>query len=993
MKTSTTIPKNPDLIHSMDFERLRQEGLAHIESLSSDIWTDYNAHDPGITILEALCYAITELGYRTNFEIVDHLAQASGQTFFTARDILTSAPLTVLDYRKLLIDIQGINNAWLFTDGKQEVPIFLNCSEDILQYEAAENELVLKGLYTVLLDLSMDLEMGDMNTGDIVLENIAFPFSTMLDIEAGEFQLKFELPGIKEINKKILTSDFTDFAIEKHPSMNWHYQFKIDLTDGEFIEIPFGVGIPKNLLKGKISDSHVALMLEDVDFGTLVLETYLEKISKADQIINNAVKTLHENRNLCEDFICAQPVDSEEVALCFDVDINPDTDIEKVQAEIYFTIENYLNPPVAFYTLKELLEKGTPTDEIFEGPKLGHGFIDTVELENAQLKEVIYASDIINLLMDLEGVRSIRNFLMTKYNKNGKPVDGQKGLSWCLPIKSMHKPVMSTAYSKILFFKDGFPFLSRYEEVMDTVHLLHAQNSTGKLVPTFADLTVPKGSNRDTLSYWPIQYDLPMVYGVGEFGLPPEADNLRKAQQQQLKGYLMFFEQLLADLFAQLSNAKNLFSTDDLRQTYFAQYLGKIKETEGILLQDMEKALTNDPIDPVSQELWQKLYESKNGFLERRNRFLDHLLARFSESFSDYSLMMYRINLENISLEKIEPEEIIDIKIKTLKTYPEISYSRSLAYNYFPQDEEYKLDETRLWDTENVSGLEKRVSQLTGIKNFTRRFLYCIKHVEIICEEVEVEGEIHCMHSFSLTSRNGVRLVSKQYEDKSEAEQVLEETLELALDPENFHYTTQQVKLKKQNSIILASEKTFPTEEEAMSVIAELVTELSGDCPDPEGIHLIEHILLRPKSKDFKLMEVCLHDCDCPCELDIYSFRVSVVLPHWPKHFDNMAFRQYFEKKIREEAPAHLQLKVCWVSNEKLREFEARYKSWTEELARFKSDGNNSTAYQEANDRMLAILAKLNSVYPTATLHDCEESDADKNPVMLGKTILGTQKL
>jgi hypothetical protein len=355
--------------------------------------------------------------------------------------------------------------------------------------------------------------------------------------------------------------------------------------------------------------------------------------------------------------------------------------------------------------------------------------------------------------------------------------------------------------------------------------------------------------------------------------------------------------------------------------------------------------------------------------------------------------MMYRINLENLSLEKIEPEEIIDIKIKTLQTYPEISYSRSLAYNYFPQDEEYKLDETRIWDTENVSGLQKRVSQLTGIKNFTRRFLYCIKHVEIICEEVEVEGEIHCMHSFSLTSRNGVRLVSKQYEDKSEAEQVLEEAMELALDPENFHYTTQQVKLKKQNSIILASEKTFPTEEEAMPVIAELVTELSGDCPEPEGMHLIEHILLRPKSKDFKLMEVCLHDCDCPCEQDIYSFRVSVVLPHWPKHFDNMAFRQYFEKKIREEAPAHLQLKVCWVSNEKLREFEARYKSWTEELARFKSDGNNSTAYQEANDRMLAILAKLNSVYPTATLHDCEESDADKNPVMLGKTILGTQKL
>ena len=202
MKRSPTIPKNPNLAHSMDFERLRQEGLTFIERLSSNIWTDYNTHDPGITILEAVCYAITELGYRSNFEIKDLLTQASGQTFFTARQVLTSAPLTVTDYRKLLVDLPGINNAWLLTDGKQEVPIFLNCEADKLQYEPSKENLVLKGLYSVLLDLSIDLELGDLNTGDIELENIAFPLSPMIDIEAGEFQVKFELPSIKEVNKK-----------------------------------------------------------------------------------------------------------------------------------------------------------------------------------------------------------------------------------------------------------------------------------------------------------------------------------------------------------------------------------------------------------------------------------------------------------------------------------------------------------------------------------------------------------------------------------------------------------------------------------------------------------------------------------------------------------------------------------------------------------------------------------------------------------------------
>jgi hypothetical protein len=105
-----------------------------------------------------------------------------------------------------------------------------------------------------------------------------------------------------------------------------------------------------------------------------------------------------------------------------------------------------------------------------------------------------------------------------------------------------------------------------------------------------------------------------------------------------------------------------------------------------------------------------------------------------------------------------------------------------------------------------------------------------------------------------------------------------------------------------------------------------------------------------------------------------------------------MAFRNYFERKIREEAPAHVQLKICWIGNEALRQFEVIYKDWVETLAAFSQDSQNIDGFREANDRLIHILANLNSVYPKATLHDCEESDEDKNPVKLGKTILGTQK-
>ena len=78
MKNQTTISKSEKLLKSQDYGQLLKEGREFIEKLSSDLWTDYNVHDPGITILEVLCYAITELGYKTAYDINDLLVEKDG---------------------------------------------------------------------------------------------------------------------------------------------------------------------------------------------------------------------------------------------------------------------------------------------------------------------------------------------------------------------------------------------------------------------------------------------------------------------------------------------------------------------------------------------------------------------------------------------------------------------------------------------------------------------------------------------------------------------------------------------------------------------------------------------------------------------------------------------------------------------------------------------------------------------------------------------------
>src|SRR5262245_923901 len=106
MLSAPTIPKTRTAEPALDQEQLYAVGLGHVQRLAGRIWTDYNVHDPGVTTLELLSYALTDLSYRATFPVQDLLASESDNAnemkkhFFTARQILPNRPLTVLDYRK-----------------------------------------------------------------------------------------------------------------------------------------------------------------------------------------------------------------------------------------------------------------------------------------------------------------------------------------------------------------------------------------------------------------------------------------------------------------------------------------------------------------------------------------------------------------------------------------------------------------------------------------------------------------------------------------------------------------------------------------------------------------------------------------------------------------------------------------------------------------------------------------------------------------------------
>ena len=952
-----TIVKKPVLNPAQDYYRLRKEGIGFIEQMGSQIWTDYNTHDPGITILEALCYAITDLAYRTGRDIKDILTPETppsgtepfhDQAFFTAREILTVNPWTPDDFRRILIDLEGIRNAWVFCkDCACDAEYYAWCEEDKLNlsFEKPLKEglqpLIVspRGLYDVLLELESDPELGDLNDRKIehrysVFDGDGKPHEVIIELRFPEWQLgngvtwklftenddNFNFTGGKSYSLKALqlgatkTYDvitdpllddagrndylkkqwrnvfYTDFEIELLPSLE-----KIVIRD---VAIRF---IGDNTARNSATVTAILKILEETG-NAGIITLYRRKLLKVEGFIVNSKSTLNAHRNLDEDYCQVKIAGVEDVAVCADVEVTPDADIEKVQANIWFEIERYFNPPVIFNSLQEMMAENVPVEDIFNGPELTNGFIKAADLENAKLKKVLRSSDLINILMEIEGVIAINNLLLTKYDDegvvvkgdadptwvNGNPVfDANKSsASWLLYISDMHQARLYQNFSRFLFYKNGLPFLPRMDEMKDTLTQLRGQAERPKFANAQNDLPVPGGNFANTEDYFPVQYSLPATYGTGPAGLPAQVSDLRKAEAKQLKAYLLIYEQLLGNAFAQIAHVPELFSLNpSVDQTYF------VKLFTNDLIAGYDEIVTG-----LTKSVLEGMAETITEFQQRRNRFLNHLMSRFGEQFSEYALM-----LNDLQGKSVASAHLIEDKISFLKNYPGISHNRARAFNCTQQ----------LCNPENISGLEKRISLLLGFPDLTFSWTvtgtspgpYTLGFaLSDINNKIWFTGTIKVnVASVALATETAYQKIVRQM-ILSEAYEIVESSGEFILN------------LKDDGGNPLGSyPQTFTSKASAVEMMNNLLAWSAN-----EKALVVEHLLLRPKFPGDALYPAC-NDGSCKTcgDEDPYSFRITYVMPGWTAPFnDNLEMRRFADRTIRYELPSHLLGKICWVGND-----------------------------------------------------------------------------
>ena len=102
------------------YSYLQRQTLEEVHRLSGKVWTDFNAHDPGVTLADIANYALTEMDYKLGFGTMDYLTGEDGifepERFglFPPEKVYTTAPVTLEDYRRLFFArIPELENVWV----------------------------------------------------------------------------------------------------------------------------------------------------------------------------------------------------------------------------------------------------------------------------------------------------------------------------------------------------------------------------------------------------------------------------------------------------------------------------------------------------------------------------------------------------------------------------------------------------------------------------------------------------------------------------------------------------------------------------------------------------------------------------------------------------------------------------------------------------------------------------------------------------------------
>ncbi len=840
MAAQMTIRRLPTEAVPGSFDRLRSDGIALLQALSSERWTDYNLHDPGITMLEQLCFALTELAYRADLPVADLLTGADGKIDFARQSlhlpevIYPCRPTTPEDIRRALLDRVPDANAVAISTGKA----------------------------------------------------------------AG-----VSMPGL--------------------------YRFDVRLAGGS----------AETAAGGGSRDSEGAL---------------LEVVAAYRRI-----------RNVGEDIETIALIQEAPCRLGGEIEIGGARDPVDILADVYDRCDRLISAPPAYASIDALKQAGRTPDEVFDGPSFASGLLRSAQ--GGEPGSQLFVGDLSREIAAIEGVRAVKALSLAI--EGGEPQSGAVDWCWRVVAEAGAGAAQSAALKALVLHVPQTPNEAHIRLVRRGTQVRIAVREAAL---KFFDLRTARRSRRQSdpgrsgrfprpVGEFPAlppfqssQIHFPDVYGLNRFGVPESAPLKERMAMWQLKGFLALCDQVMANAAAQIQNVRELYCAAEAEQATYWWHL-----------------LSDDELPHISRLYTAKAKHAEDNVfarfdarIDRRNRVFDYLLALHGESFSQDSLRKFADYFDEAELSLW----LLRNKAVFLRDIVRLARDRSGGFDYA---------EGAWQRADNCAGLQRRIGVLLGFADGSSRSLTAALSDRNLSVPTDRPGSLMKLSGSDRVLRlpfewpaiapNQVAAVDARVKQLLRTDS-LGCLLRAGLHRENYRLLHRGA--GPQCQLLLAEtriDQPVPTEflslgafdhwEQAAQCAALLRTSLLGLNQRCEGMHLVEHCLLRPVLSGGK----------AAVDQSFYALRLTFIFPAWTArgHLDDSQrtrlgdFRRFVTETVQINCPAHLRPQCLWFDFDTMRAFERDYRAWLQAKSEWCRAGRDAAAAQQVDLQASRVVRHL----------------------------------
>lgn len=644
---------------------------------------------------------------------------------------------------------------------------------------------------------------------------------------------------------------------------------------------------------------------------------------------------LNQHRNLGEVFGRVTVLRPRAITIAGHLEVQPNCQPTLVLAELLWTFSEVLAPDLQADTAARLVAEGLATEDIFAGPLAHHRLL----LESAFRPRPRHVS-LLHLLRRGSQVAGVH--LLSGLRIVTDPATPPADDSAALPAGEVAVLDAAASLVQLVVSQHGVPVAVEANQVLNAYYrLLHEgrRSLQAQYRPDQLRLAAPLGHYASLGEYDSLQELLPALYGVGEEGPPLGASAARRAQVAQLKGYLLLFEQLLADFCAQVAGAGEFFALTSAAPAYRSGRLYGVPYVAPLLPGTSispDQAWRNDPEAAAAWQQYRTPAASPNAYeqtlaqlaggagpaLAQRSLFLTHLLARFG-----YTVQLYQD--DHPATGSASEATSLQAQQQLLQHLDVATYHRGAARLSTPEE-----GAAPVWAE---SGLEFFLFLLAGLESLPRKWARQERLPEV--EDAVQLGNYPSLAGPPRLLVRGSTLHFTRLLDVATGllrrpdpalQALAPATVRLAPDP---RHPADQWELELTNE---PGGPPGPTG--ADTVVDRMLAYLRQLDRRAERASLLDHLVLKPYDELGSLAPPA-SDLAARAAWDFFHCQVTVLLPGYAARFRPAATpaghveaggRAFVENLIRQYAPAHLLVNIRWLDYPDMREWELVYAALAE---------------------------------------------------------------